>query len=203
MSSVAQPGTLRAVVLPDAGRWAAVALAVAGVAVHTMSAQLAVPLPFTPVPLTLQTLTVLLLAAAYGPRLATVTFASYLALGLAGAPVFSLGRGGPAILATPTAGYLIGMLVATVAVGLLARRQWDRSLLSTGLAMVVGNVIIYAGGVAWWLVLGFGLTEAVQGGVVPFLPGDAIKIALAAIALPSAWRLVQHLRPGPEHPGMP
>jgi biotin transport system substrate-specific component len=156
----------------------------------------AVPLPFTPVPLTLQTLSVLLLAAAYGPRLATATFASYLALGMAGAPVFSLGRNGLAVLATPSLGYLLGMLAATVVVGYLARRGWDRRPVTTVAAMVVGNLVIYAGGVAWWLVLGFGPGEAVDGGVLPFLPGDAVKIAVAAAALPSAWTLVRRFRRG-------
>ncbi|MGF1646234.1 MAG: biotin transporter BioY [Kineosporiaceae bacterium] len=194
MSTVASPATLRATVLPRAGWATAVALAVAGVAVHTASAQVAVPLPFTPVPLTLQTLSVLLLAAAYGPRLATATFASYLALGMAGAPVFSLGRNGLAVLATPSLGYLLGMLAATVAVGYLARRRWDRRPLGTVAMMVVGNAVIYVGGVAWWLVLGFGPGEAVAGGVVPFLPGDALKIAIAAGVLPGTWALVRRLR---------
>ncbi|MGF1663384.1 MAG: biotin transporter BioY [Kineosporiaceae bacterium] len=194
MSTVARPATLRATVLPRAGWATTVALAVAGVAVHTVSAQVAVPLPFTPVPLTLQTLSVLLLAAAYGPRLATATFASYLALGMAGAPVFSLGRNGLALVWTPSLGYLVGMLAATVVVGYLAHRGWDRRPLTTVVAMVVGNAVIYAGGVAWWLVLGFGPGEAVTGGVLPFLPGDAIKIAIAAGVLPSAWLLVRRLR---------
>jgi biotin transport system substrate-specific component len=194
VSTVASPATLRATVLPRAGWATTAALGVAGVAVHTVSAQLAVPLPFTPVPLTLQTLSVLLLAAAYGPRLATASFASYLALGFAGAPVFSLGRNGLAVVATPSLGYLAGMLAATVVVGYLARRQWDRRPLTTVVAMVVGNAVIYAGGVAWWLVLGFGPGEAVTGGVLPFLPGDAIKIAIAATALPSAWLLVRRVR---------
>jgi biotin transport system substrate-specific component len=194
--STAAPATLRATVLPRAGWVTTAALAVAGVAVHTVSAQVAVPLPFTPVPLTLQTLSVLLLAAAYGPRLATATFASYLALGMAGAPVFSLGRNGLAVLATPSLGYLLGMLAATVVVGYLARRGWDRRPVTTVAAMVVGNLVIYAGGVAWWLVLGFGPGEAVDGGVLPFLPGDAVKIAVAAAALPSAWTLVRRFRRG-------
>lgn len=194
MTTVATPATLRATVLPRAGWATATALAAVGVAVHTVTAQVAIPLPFTPVPLTLQTLSVLLLAAAYGPRLATATFASYLALGMAGAPVFSLGRNGLTILATPTVGYLLGMLAATVVVGYLARRRWDRRPWTMVAAMVIGNAVIYGGGVAWWLVLGFGAREAFLGGVLPFLPGDAIKIAIAAAALPSAWVLAHRFR---------
>jgi biotin transport system substrate-specific component len=194
VSTVASPATLRATVLPRAGWATTAALAVAGIAVHTVSAQVALPLPFTPVPLTLQTLSVLLLAAAYGPRLATATFASYLALGMAGAPVFSLGRNGLAVLATPSLGYLLGMLAATVVVGYLARRGWDRRPVTTVAAMVAGNLVIYAGGVAWWLVLGFDPAAAWFGGVVPFLPGDAVKIAIAAVALPGTWALVRRLR---------
>lgn len=195
MSAISPPATLRAAVLPASSRLVAVTLVIAGVAAHAGSAQVAVPLPLTPVPLTLQTLTVLLLAAAYGPRLAGVTFASYLAVGLAGAPVFSLARGGPAILATPSAGYLLGMLAATLVVGLLARRHWDRRPGATVVVMIIGNAIVYAGGVAWWLLLGFGLDEAVSGGVAPFLVGDALKIAMAAVLLPTAWTLVGRLRP--------
>lgn len=195
MSAISPPATLRTAILPASGRLVAVALVVSGVTAHALSAQVAVPLPFTPVPLTLQTLTVLLLAAAYGPRLAAVSFASYLAVGLAGAPVFSLGRGGPAILVTPSAGYLLGMLAATVVVGWLARRHWDRRPGATVAAMVIGNVVIYGGGIAWWLLLGFGLDAAISGGVVPFLVGDALKIGLAAVLLPAAWALVGRLRP--------
>ena len=194
MSTVASAPTLRATVLPRAGWLTTVGLAAAGVGVHTLAAQAAIPLPFALAPLTLQTLSVLLLAAAYGPRLATATFASYLAVGMAGAPVFSLGRNGLAVIGTPTIGYLLGMLAASVVVGYLARRAWDRRPVTTVAAMAVGNLIIYVGGVTWTLLLGIDLTTAVTAGVLPFLPGDAIKIAIAAAALPSAWAAVHRFR---------
>jgi len=193
MSAINPPATLRSAVLP-VGRLMTAVLLVAGVGVHAAAAQLAVPLPFTPVPITLQTLSVLLLAAAYGPRLAAATFASYLGVGLLGAPVFSLGRGGLAIFSTPTAGYLLGMLAATVVVGYLARRSWDRHPVSMVAAMTIGTALVYAGGVAWWLVLGFDLTTALSQGVLPFLPGDAVKVALAAGLLPGAWALTRKLQ---------
>lgn len=194
MSSVAAAPTLRAAALPRAGWLTTTVLLATGVVALAASAQAALPLPFTPVPLTLQTLTVLLLGAAYGPRLAAGTFAGYLALGMAGAPVFSLGRNGAAIIGSPTLGYLVGMLAATVVVGMLARRAWDRSPVTTVLAMVVGNVVIYAGGVAGLLVLGMSAGQAIAAGVLPFLLGDAIKIAAAAGVLPAAWALLNRFK---------
>ncbi len=162
-----------------------------------LSAQVAIPLPFTPVPLTLQTLTVLLTGALLGSRLGAVTLLAYLAEGLAGLPVFagltnawsmSSIPGVPVIIG-PTLGYLVGFVFAAALVGFLAERGWDRRWWSTFLAMLLGNLVIYAFGVGWLSTM-TGLIIALDKGMVPFLIGDALKIAAAVTALPGGWALV-------------
>jgi biotin transport system substrate-specific component len=154
-----------------------------------LSAQVALPLPFTPVPWTMQTLAVLLTGMLLGQRLGTLTLVAYLAEGLAGLPVFAPGVPGMARLLGPTGGYLIGFVVAAALVGALAQRGWDRKVWTTVLAMVLGNAVIYACGVSWMSVL-LPASDALALGMVPFLAGDAVKIALAAAALPGAWALI-------------
>lgn len=162
-----------------------------------LSAQVAIPLPFTPVPLTLQTLTVLLTGALLGSRLGAVTLLAYLAEGLAGLPVFAGGLNawsassipGVPVIMGPTLGYLIGFVFAAALVGFLAERGWDRRWWTTCLAMLLGNLVIYAFGVGWLSTIA-GLTIAVAKGLIPFLIGDAIKIAAAMAALPGGWALV-------------
>jgi biotin transport system substrate-specific component len=187
--------TLQRAVLPRTSVLATAGLVSAGVLLLWGGAAVSIPLGFTPVPLTLQTFALLLMAAAYGVRLGVGTFAAYLALGLASAPVFSRGREGLHILAVPTGGYLVGMLAAAALVGALAERGWDRSVRSTVAAMVLGNAVIYAFGLTWLkATLGIGFGTALHLGVTPFLPGDAIKIAAATAVLPSAWALVRRTR---------
>jgi biotin transport system substrate-specific component len=139
--------------------------------------------------MTMQTFVVLVLGMAYGWRLAGATVLLYLAQGALGLPVFAAG-GGIAYFAGPTAGYLVGFLLATVAVGWLADHGWDRSVLRTLAAMLIGTVIIFACGIAWLSTL-IGLPQAIGAGLVPFLLGEAAKIALATAILPFAWRLLQ------------
>jgi biotin transport system substrate-specific component len=167
-----------------------VALILAFSLVIALSAQIAFPIPFSPVPITMQTLTVLLTGILLGSRLGTLTLLAYLAEGIAGLPVFAFGTSGIAVLFGPTGGYLIGFAVAAGLVGFLAERGWDRRRVTTFLAMIVGNLAIYACGAGW---LGFylsSLSEAIMVGVLPFLIGDAMKIALAVILLPAAWALL-------------
>ncbi|MSQ30567.1 MAG: biotin transporter BioY [Dehalococcoidia bacterium] len=167
---------------------ASAALVAIGVAILGLSAQFSVRLPVTPVPITGQTLGVLLVGAAYGPRLGLATGVAYVLAGAAGLPVFAGGFSGLAIFAKPSAGYLVGFLPAMALVGALAERGWDRRPTLTVAAMVLGNIVIYAAGVAW--LQGFVGWERVWAlGVLPFLLGDAIKIGVAAAALPLAWRL--------------
>ena len=149
-----------------------------------LSAQLAVPLPFTPVPVTGQTFAVLLGAAALGAGRATLGASLYLVLGVVGVPWFTA-TGGASF------GYIVGFIVAAAIVGRLARSGNDRTVGRTIALMVVGNVAIYAFGVTGLaLFLGVGLVEATVLGAVPFLIGDALKLALAAATLPATWRLV-------------
>jgi biotin transport system substrate-specific component len=157
----------------------------AAAALTGLAAQVAIPL--WPVPITLQTLTVLLAGAALGPVRGAVAMGLYLAVGAAGVPWFAEQNSG---LAFPTLGYVIGFVVAATVVGLLARRGADRSVAGTIGAMLVGNLIIYAIGVPYLaLALGMGVGDAVSVGAVPFLVGDGLKILLAAGLLPAAWRL--------------
>lgn len=160
-------------------------LVLAGSAALAVSAQVQVPL--WPVPITGQTLVVLLLGFALGPRLAMVTVATYLAEGAMGLPVFAGFAAGPAVLAGPTAGYLFGFAAAAGVTGVLARRGWHRRHLTVAAAMLIGNVIIYVLG-AGYLSTIVGASTAVSAGVVPFLIGDAIKIGIAVAILPAITR---------------
>ena len=165
----------------------AIVLAVIGSVLLTISAKIQVP--FWPVPMTMQTLVVLVLGVAYGWRLAGATVLLYLAQGALGLPVFAAG-GGLAYMVGPTGGYLVGFLLATFAVGWLAERGWDRSVGGTLLAMLVGTVIIFACGIAWLSTL-IGLPQAISAGLMPFLLSEAVKIALATALVSFAWRLLQ------------
>ena len=186
---VARPTLADAVWSPMAGSLAvrAIALALIGTALLTVSAKIQVP--FWPVPMTMQTFVVLVLGMAYGWRLAGATVLLYLAQGAIGLPVFA-GGGGIAYMAGPTGGYLAGFLLAAVAVGWLAEHGWDRSMPRTLAAMLIGTGIIFACGLAWLSSL-IGLPQAVSAGLVPFLLGEAVKVALATAILPFAWRLLQ------------
>lgn len=165
----------------------AVLMIVAGSLLLTVSAKIQVP--FWPVPMTMQTGVVLVLGAALGWRMAGATVAAYLAQGAMGLPVFAAG-GGIAYLAGPTGGYLIGFFAAAVVVGWLAERGWDRSLVTAFAAMLIGNVVIFTLGVGYLSTL-IGFQTAIAAGLVPFLAGEALKIALATALLPFAWRWVK------------
>lgn len=160
-----------------------------------LMAQVSVPLPFTPVPVTGQTLAVLLTGAALGPRLGFAALVVYLAEGAAGLPVFAGFSAGPAVLAGPTGGYLFAFPVAAALVGWLAVRGWDRGPVRTALAMLAGDAVIFAGGLAWlgvWLGLAGkfgGAGSLLWMGLLPFLPGEALKIVVAMVLLPAAWKL--------------
>lgn len=163
-------------------------LALAGTALLALSAKIQVP--FWPVPMTMQSFVVLVLGMAYGWRLAGATLLLYLAEGAMGLPVFASGAG-LAYLAGPTGGYLLGFLLAAVLLGWLAERGWDRSVLWTLVAMVIGNIVIFAPGVAWLSVLMGDFVKAIGAGLTPFLAASLFKTGLAAAVLPFAWRLLQ------------
>ena len=189
--------TLIDAVRPDAlSRQQNILLVVACGTLMGILAQISVPLPFTPVPVTGQTLGVLLIGALLGSKRGAAALLVHLAEGLAGLPVFANGNtawtitpvGAPAIIG-PTAGYLFSFPVAAFIVGWLAERGWDRRPLTAAAAMLIGQAVIYAGGLSW-LASYVGAANAVPLGMLPFLPGDAVKLALAALALPGGWRLL-------------
>ncbi|MGF1503804.1 MAG: biotin transporter BioY [Chloroflexi bacterium] len=163
-----------------------VALIVAGS--WFIAAMARLTLEIGPVPVTGQTLAVLLIGVLLGSRKGALSVLAYIAQGIAGLPVFARGLAGPAIVASPTFGYIMGFVAAAFVVGLLAERNWDANVLKTAAAMIVGNLIIYAFGVAWLAILN--VPEVIAVGVVPFLLGDALKIGLAMVLLPLGWRLV-------------
>jgi biotin transport system substrate-specific component len=168
-----------------------VLLVVGAAALTGLVAQVSIPLPFTPVPITLQTFTVLLAGAALGPLRGGAAMLLYLAAGTAGVPWFAEQASGTAI---PSFGYIVGFVLAAAMVGTLARRGADRTVAGTVAIMVLGNLVIYAIGVPWLMAsLGLDLATGLDYGVWPFLIGDGLKIALAAGLLPAAWKLAGDL----------
>jgi biotin transport system substrate-specific component len=166
-------------------RW--VLLMIVGSLFIAASAQIAVPLPI--VPITMQTFAVLMVGAAYGWRLGAATVAAYLVEGAIGLPVFAEFTAGLPVLFGPTGGYLFGFVLAAGAVGWLAERGWDRNIVTTALAMLIGNALIYLPGLV--VLAGFvGADKVIEYGLTPFLLGDGLKLILAACLLPLAWRII-------------
>jgi biotin transport system substrate-specific component len=165
------------------------------------AAQISVPLPFTPVPFTLQPMVVLLGGAVLGPELGLLSQVCYLAAGLAGLPVFAASPElpqGVGRLLGPTGGYLMAYPLAAFATGFLARRAFDRRYLTSVVAMAIGLSIVFAGGITWLTLFAPGadarsLQAALDAGFYPFVVADLVKIGLAATIMPAAWRLL-----GPE-----
>ncbi len=166
-----------------------VILVAGGAALTGVAAQVSVLTPLSPVPFTLQTATVLVTGAALGSTRGVLSMLLYLLAGVAGVPWFAdhtHGAGGAAF------GYLIGFVLAAGLVGALARRGADRHVVSTVLLMVAGSLVIYTVGTVWLAAdLHLSLAKAFDLGVRPFLATDALKLAGAALAFPSAWRLVR------------
>lgn len=164
------------------------ALVLGGTALLTVAGQIAIPLWFTPVPLSLATFAVLLTGAALGPARAALSIALYIGLGALGAPMFADQASGWAFASF---GYILGFLPAAVIVGMLARRRADRSLLATVGMACLGSLIIYAAGLPWLMAfLNIDLATGLSLGVLPFLVGDLIKAVAAALLLPASWKLV-------------
>jgi biotin transport system substrate-specific component len=152
-------------------------------------AQISIPLGFTPVPLTGQTFAVLLVGAALGSVAGTASTTLYVAAGALGAPVYADGAHGWHVLDSASGGYLVGFIAAAALTGKLAERCWDRRFSSSLGALLTGNVVIYACGVAWLAHdLHLNTATALQNGLYPFVPGDLLKLYLAAAVLPTAWR---------------
>lgn len=181
-----RPGAVLADLLP-ATRTRDIALVLGGAALTGLAAQIAVPIPGSPVPVTGQTFAALLVGASLGARRGFLSLALYAVLGMAGMPWFADGASGAGGVSF---GYVLGMVLASAVVGALARRGGDRSVLRTAGTMVLGSAIIYGIGVPYLaLATGMSATAAIAAGLTPFLIGDAVKAALAMGALPSAWKL--------------
>ncbi|KAF4406004.1 MULTISPECIES: biotin transporter BioY [Streptomyces] len=183
-----RPGAVLADLLPAAtasrARLRDVALVAGGAALTGLAAQIAVPVPGSPVPVTGQTFAALLVGASLGAGRGFLSLALYTLVGMAGVPWFAGGAGSASF------GYVLGMLLAATVVGALARRGGDRGALRTAGTMVLGSLVIYAVGVPYLaLAANLSAAEAVAAGLVPFLIGDALKAALAMGALPAAWKL--------------
>jgi biotin transport system substrate-specific component len=182
--------TLADVALPRAGTLMNVLLIVGASIVTALAAQMAFPVPWSPVPITGQTWAVLLTGAVLGARRAFLAQALYLLEGAAGLPVFAGASAGFAVLMGPTAGYLIAFPFAAGVTGMLAERGWDRRFITMVAAMLLGSVVIFAFGLA-------NLSRFLPGehllaaGLLPFIPGDIVKSSLAALAFPTAWRWVR------------
>jgi biotin transport system substrate-specific component len=158
------------------------------------AAQLSFPLPFTPVPFTIQPMIVLIGAAALGSRLGALAQIFYLMLGIAGLPVFAFSPElpqGMARLLGPTGGYLMAYPIAAFVTGLLAERGLDRHYLSSIAAMGVGLSVIFLGGVLW-IASAAGIETALATGLYPFIIVDVIKVVAAGLVLPTAWKFFRH-----------
>ncbi|MFG2328650.1 biotin transporter BioY [Streptomyces sp. NPDC048604] len=189
-----RPGQVLADLLPSPklsaslGRTRDAVLVLGGAALTGLAAQLSVPVPGSPVPVSGQTFAALLVGTAFGARLGFLSLGLYAVAGMAGVPWFAEGASGTSM---PSLGYVLGMMLAATVVGALARRGADRSVLRTAGAMALGSAVVYAVGVPYLaLATGMSLSEAVAQGLVPFLIGDALKAALAMGLLPAAWKLL-------------
>jgi biotin transport system substrate-specific component len=165
-------------------------IALAATGLLAISAKIQVP--FYPVPMTMQSLVVLVIGAAFGWRLGAATLALYLAEGAMGLPVFALGGGLPYMMG-PTGGYLLGFVAAAAVTGYLAERGWTNSVLGALAAMAIGHAVIFLLGFAWMAYL-FGAAVAFAKGVVPFYAATLFKTLLGAALLPAAWWLVERAR---------
>lgn len=165
-------------------------LVFSGVILVALFAQVKIPLPFTPIPLTGQTFAVLLVGTTLGSKRGAASLTLYTALGAFGLPIFAGGEAGMAYLSGATFGYLLGFIVAAFVSGRLAERGLERNLRTSLIPFFIGTLVIYTFG-AGWLALLFGVEKALVVGVLPFIVGDVIKLALAALALPAAWKLVK------------
>ena len=184
------PAVLSSRVLPHT-RSVTAALVVGFALFTALMAQIEIPLWFTPVPITGQTFAVLLAGAALGWRVGAASQTLYVGLGAAGLPFYSGGDGGWEAATGATGGYLVGFVVAAAVVGYLAERKQDRAIATAIPALLAGNAVIYLFGVAWLAGnLSIGAIEAMELGLVPFVIGDLVKVALVGVALPTAWRLV-------------
>ena len=169
-------------------------LVLAGTSLVAGAAQISVPLPFTPVPITGQTFAVVLVGATLGTVRGFASLFLYLWLGVAGAPVYADHAHGWSVVTSASGGYLVGFVLAAAITGWLAEHRWDRRFSSSISLMLTGNVIVYLVGLPWLaVVLDTNLDKTLEYGLYPFVPGDIFKLYLAALVLPTTWRLVERV----------
>jgi len=190
-----QSSSLRATVFPRSSALTQALFVVGGIGFIALLAQISIPVPGSPVPVTGQTLAVLLIGTTYGARLGFITFASYLLAGIAGAPIFAhsatSANHGIARLTGATGGYLVGMLVASLLLGYLADRKADQKFTTSFPALLLGDVVIFAFGLTWLHAsLDMTWAQTFKAGFTPFILGEAIKIAITATSLPLVWRRI-------------
>ena len=163
-------------------------------AVTCVLGPLSIPLPFSPVPISLTNFAIFLAIFVLGMKSGTISFITYLLLGAVGVPVFSSFRGGFQVLAGPTGGYLIGFIFLALIMG-FALDHFDRKLVPTIIGMIIGMAVCYAFGTVWLAkLLSLSFKEGLMMGVIPYLPGDAAKIIIAAIVGPKLYGATQKIR---------
>jgi biotin transport system substrate-specific component len=188
-------GSLRATVFPRSTALTEALFVVGGIGFISLLAQISLPVPGSPVPVTGQTLAVLLIGTTYGARLGFITFATYLLAGIAGAPIFApsatSANHGIDRLVGATGGYLVGMLLASLLLGYLADRKADQKFRTSFPALLLGDLVIFTFGLAW-LHASLDMTWAAtfKAGLTPFILGEALKIAITATSLPLVWRKI-------------
>lgn len=191
MVAITEVSTLKSAVISRSTAVSQISLILSGTIFLAVMAQISFPIPGSPVPFTGQTLGVLLLGTAYGARLGFSTVAFYLAMGIAGAPIFASGSHGFEKIVGATGGYLIGMLLSALVLGTLAGRKWDQKIKTVIPTMIIGNVIIFSIGLIWLhQYSGQSWSWTIEKGLTPFILAEFIKIAIASTALPAVWRLV-------------
>ncbi len=164
-------------------------LVLGGSILLSLSARISIYLPFSPVPITGHSFAVLLIGMLYGRNRGALTIITYICAGIGGLPVFAGGGAGPLYIAGPTGGYLAGFIAAAFIAGSLAERGWDRHFLTAALAMLIADIAVFIPGVLW-LALYSGWGQSLALGFYPFITGDTVKIILAAVFLPSGWKLL-------------
>lgn len=190
-----QSGSLRATIFPRSTALTQALFILGGVGFIALLAQIAIPVPGSPVPVTGQTLAVLLIGTTYGARLGVLTFATYLLAGVAGAPIFApsgtSANHGIDRLIGATGGYLVGMLVASLVLGYLADRKADQKFKTSFPALLLGDAIIFTFGLLWLQqTLNLSWSQTIAAGFTPFILGEALKIAITATSLPLVWRRI-------------
>lgn len=191
MSLHANTGSLHATVFPRSTALTQALFIVGGVGFISVLAQIAIPVPGSPVPVTGQTLAVLLIGTTYGARLGILTFATYLLAGIAGAPIFAGSTNGIEKVVGATGGYLVGMLLASFVLGYLADRKADQKFRTSFPALLLGDLIIFTLGLTWLHIsLDLSWSATFAAGLTPFILGEALKIAITATSLPLIWRRI-------------